>query len=67
MFIPGYVLGMITTLAAEETVENQPNEMSLEVSAVETERIEEYVDEWFADEPVHFESKGDQTFLVVGE
>lgn len=58
---------MIATFAEEETVDSQPSEMSLEVSAVETERIEEYVDEWFADEPVHFESKGDQTFLVVGE
>lgn len=40
----------------------------LDVSGVETERVEEYAVEWFADVPdVHLEHKGGKTFLVAGE
>ncbi|MFC4551951.1 MULTISPECIES: hypothetical protein [Halorussus] len=57
---------MIAELAREEDAAN-PNETALEVSEVETARVEEYVEEWFEDEPVYFECKGEETFLVVGE
>lgn len=41
---------------------------SLDVTGVETDRIAEYVDEWFDDvDGVHFERRGEQTFLVAGE
>ena len=57
---------MITELVREEDAAN-PNETALEVSDVEAARVEEYVEEWFEDESVHFECKGEETFLVVGE
>lgn len=42
--------------------------VSLDVTGVETGRITEYVTEWFDDmDNVHFECRGEQTFLVAGE
>ncbi|WP_157971694.1 hypothetical protein [Halorussus litoreus] len=39
----------------------------LDVSGVETDRVDEYVGEWLADAEVYFERKGGKTFLVAGE
>ena len=40
----------------------------LDVSGVETGRLNEYVGEWFPDAAdVHFERKGSKTLLVAGE
>ena len=40
----------------------------LDVSDVETDRVNEYVGEWFPDvADVHLERKGGKTFLVAGE
>lgn len=40
----------------------------VDVSDVETDRVTEYVGEWFTDvADVYFERKGGKTFLVAGE
>ncbi|WP_168216156.1 hypothetical protein [Halorussus halobius] len=38
----------------------------VDVSDVETERVDEYVCEWFPDVDVYLERKGGRTFLVAG-
>ncbi|WP_158058385.1 hypothetical protein [Halorussus halophilus] len=52
----------------ERDAPQRDSSVSLDVTGVETDRIAEYVDEWFDDvDDLHFECKGEQTFLVAGE
>jgi len=51
----------------ERTTDDERGRTVLDVSDVETERVDEYVTEWFADCEVHLERKGGTTLLVAGE
>jgi hypothetical protein len=51
----------------ECTTDDERGRTILDVSGVETERVTEYVSEWFADCEVHLERKGGTTVLVAGE
>ena len=58
--IASFARGACTADADDRTV--------MDVSGVETDRVNDYVGEWFADvSDVHLERKGGTTLLVVGE
>lgn len=59
---------MIAGFARGERLADEDDRTVLDVSEVETDRVEAYVGEWFADvRDVHFERKGGKTFLVAAE
>lgn len=59
---------MIAQFARGKCRGDAPDRTVLDVSGVETDRVYEYVTEWFADvNDVHLERKGGKTFLVAGE
>ncbi|USZ66951.1 hypothetical protein NGM10_09425 [Halorussus salilacus] len=60
---------MTLTFAREEPATADDDARAvLDVSDVETDRLQEYVGEWFADvSDVYLERKGGRTFLVAGE
>ena len=52
----------------EPTTADDDGRTVLDVSDVETDRVQEYVGEWFSDvSDVYLERKGGKTFLVAGE
>lgn len=59
---------MIAQFARGERLADDADRTVLDVSGVETGRLNEYVGEWFPDAAdVHFERKGSKTLLVAGE
>ena len=59
---------MIAQFARGEQITDEDDRTVLDVSGVETERVSEYVGEWFPDvNDVYLERKGGKTFLVAGE
>lgn len=59
---------MIAQFARGERRGDEPDRTVLDVSGVETDRVYEYVAEWFADvNDVYLERKGGKTFVVAGE
>jgi hypothetical protein len=59
---------MIAQFARGEQITDEDDRTVLDVSGVETERVSEYVGEWFSDvNDVYLERKGGKTFLVAGE
>ncbi|WP_137286594.1 hypothetical protein [Halorussus salinisoli] len=59
---------MITQFARGERTADADDRTILDVSGVETDRVNEYVVEWFPDVgDVYLERKGGKTFLVAGE
>ncbi|UPV75845.1 hypothetical protein M0R89_07225 [Halorussus limi] len=59
---------MIAQFARGERTADDTDRTVLDVSGVETDRVNEYVGEWFPDvADVHLERKGGKTFLVAGE
>jgi hypothetical protein len=59
---------MIAKFARGERRGDESDRTILDVSGVETDRVYEYVGEWFADvNDVYLERKGGKTFLVAGE
>jgi hypothetical protein len=59
---------MIAQFARGERIADEDDRTVLDVSGVETERVSEYVGEWFADvSDVYLERKGGKTLLVAGE
>lgn len=52
----------------ERTTGDKRGRTVLDISGVETERVNEYVGEWFGDvTEVYLERKGGKTLLVAGE
>ena len=52
----------------ERTTPDEAGRRVLDVSGVETDRVNEYIGEWFGDvSDVYLERKGGKTFLVAGE
>ncbi|WP_435180646.1 hypothetical protein [Halorussus sp. AFM4] len=59
---------MIAEFARGERTADADDRTILDVSDVETDRVTEYVGEWFADVgDVYLERKGGKTYLVAGE
>jgi hypothetical protein len=59
---------MIAEFARGERTTDGAGRTVLDVSDVETDRVEEYVTEWFPDVgDVYLERKGGTTLLVAGE
>ncbi|MFC4448572.1 MULTISPECIES: hypothetical protein [Halorussus] len=59
---------MIPEFARAERTADADDRTILDVSGVETDRVNEYVGEWLADVgDVYLERKGGKTFLVAGE
>jgi len=59
---------MIAELDRGERTTDETGRTVLDVSGVETDRVEEYVTEWFPDVgDVYLERKGGKTLLVAGE
>jgi len=59
---------MIAQFARGEQITDEDDRTVLDVSGVETERVSEYVGEWFSDvNDVYLERKGGKTLLVAGE
>ena len=59
---------MIAQFARGEQITDEDDRTVLDVSGVETERVSEYVGEWFSDvNDVYLERKGGKTFLIAGE
>jgi len=59
---------MIAQFARGEQITDEDDRTVLDVSGVETERVSEYVAEWFSDvNDVYLERKGGKTLLVAGE
>ena len=59
---------MIAKFVRGERRGDESDRTVLDVSGVETDRVYEYVGEWFADvNDVYLERKGGKTFVVAGE
>ena len=59
---------MIAQFVRGKQITDEDDRTVLDVSGVETERVSEYVGEWFPDvNDVYLERKGGKTLLVAGE
>lgn len=68
MVLPCHPSSMIGQFARGERMTDADDRTVLDVSGVETDRLYEYVGEWFGDvSDVYLERKGDKTFLVAAE